>query len=66
MKIILNGDERDVGEGCTLADVLRDFRLDDRPVAVERNREVVPKTRLAQTALASGDRIEIVHLVGGG
>ena len=66
MKIILNGDERDVGDGCTLADVLRDLRLDDRPVAVERNREVVPKTRLAQTALAPGDRIEIVHLVGGG
>ncbi len=66
MKIILNGDERDVGERCTLVDVLRDLRLDDRPVAVERKREVVPKTRLAQTALASGDRIEIVHLVGGG
>ena len=66
MKIRLNGEERSVGENATLAEIVKDLGLEDRPFAVERNREVVPKTRLAETPVREGDRIEIVHFVGGG
>ena len=66
MKIRLNGEERSVPEGTTLEDLVKELRLTDRPFAVERNREVIPKTRLTGTPVQEGDRIEIVHFVGGG
>lgn len=40
--------------------------LDTRKVAVERNEEIVPRSRYSETWLASGDRLEIVHFIGGG
>ena len=68
--LTLNGESR-VFEGPTggplsLAALLVTLGLDARKVAVERNEEIVPRSRYAETWLASGDSLEIVHFIGGG
>ena len=65
ISIILNGDPRQVREG-SVADLVASLGLDVKKVAVERNREIVPRSTLADVALAEGDALEIVHFVGGG
>lgn len=64
--IELNGQPRDVPIGTTIAALLADLGVEARRVAVELNLDVVPRARHAQRLVASGDRIEIVTLVGGG
>lgn len=66
MEIVVNGDRREMSPGSTVASLLRELSLPSTRVAVERNREIVRKTEYDATALASGDRIEIVTFVGGG
>ena len=66
MTLLVNGQERSVADGATLADLVRELDLTGKPIAIERNREVVPKVRFAETSLKDGDRLEIVSLVGGG
>lgn len=66
LSIILNGEQRTVRAGMTIADLAADIGLDPKKVAVERNLEIVPRSTLAEVALADGDRLEIVHFVGGG
>ena len=52
--------------GCTVADLLRRQGLADRRVAVEVNRAIVPRSAHGSHRLASGDRVEVVHALGGG
>jgi len=66
IRVLINGECRDLPAGITLADLLKELKLINQPVAVERNLEVVPKSRHHETVLADGDRLEIVTLVGGG
>lgn len=66
MKLIINGDEKGFPGEPTLADLMRDLELEQRPIAVELNLEVVPRDRHAATRLKEGDRLEIITLVGGG
>lgn len=66
MRLLLNGDERDIAEVSSVADLVASLGLDSRKVAVERNLEIVPRSTYADTALADGDRIEIVTFIGGG
>jgi len=66
MQITVNGDAHEVPEGLTVRGLVEHLGLIDGPVAVERNREVVPRADHPSTALSSGDVIEIVHFVGGG
>ena len=66
MKILLNGHEHDVDTHATLANLLESNGYGDRRVAVEVNHEIVPRSLYRERALASGDRIEIVHAIGGG
>ena len=54
------------GAGTTVAVLIGGLGLRDRKVAVERNREVVPRAQHATTELADGDRLEVVTFVGGG
>lgn len=65
MRIQLNGEDREVAATTILA-LVQELGLDVRKVAVERNLEIVPKSLHATTALADGDRIEVVQFVGGG
>jgi sulfur carrier protein len=62
----VNGEERAVAEGTTVAGLLADLGLSRQHVAVEANREIVPRTEHALRVLAAGDRLEIVTFVGGG
>ena len=64
--LTLNGDPRRVADGATIASLLADLGLDAAKVAVERNREIVPRSTFASQSLAAGDSLEIVHFVGGG
>jgi thiamine biosynthesis protein ThiS len=64
--IVLNGESRPTSERQSVADLLRELGLDPRVVAVERNREIVPRAQHGQTLLADGDQLEVVTFVGGG
>lgn len=66
MRLIVNGEPRDLTDGATITALLVTLDLDGRRLGVERNHEIVPKSAYGQTRLADGDRIEIVHFVGGG
>ena len=65
ISVILNGEQRQVRAG-SIADLVASLGLDVKKVAVERNRAIVPRSTLADVALAEGDALEIVHFVGGG
>jgi len=64
--IELNGSARRVAEGATVATLLADLDLDGRTVVVELNRQIVRRTEISDTQLEDGDRVELVHFVGGG
>lgn len=66
MDIQLNGEARQIAEQATLAAMLEHEGLAQRRVAVEVNGEIVPRGRHPQHALRDGDRVEIVHALGGG
>jgi len=66
MNITVNGEAREVEGGATVASLLDALGLAGRPVAVERNMNIVPRAKHGETALAAGDTLEIVTLVGGG
>jgi len=66
MRLLLNGEERDVAGISSIADLVSALGLDARKVAVERNLEIAPRSTYADTVLADGDRIEIVTFIGGG
>jgi sulfur carrier protein len=71
MKLHLNGEERAFADpapsaGFTLAALIESLGMKSDRVAVELNRDIVPRDRWSQTALKDGDRLEIVHFVGGG
>jgi thiamine biosynthesis protein ThiS len=65
LRLTINGDLREIA-ASTVARLVSELGLDPRKVAVERNLEIVPKSRFEATALSEGDRIEIVHFIGGG
>ena len=66
MQIILNGTARECAPATTLATLLDYAGYGDRRVAVEVNRAIVPHSLHAKYALSEGDRVEIVHAIGGG
>lgn len=66
LSVQVNGEARGVPAGASVADLLALIGLEARKVAVERNREIVPRSAYAATLLADGDAIEIVHFIGGG
>lgn len=66
LEIILNGKRIEVDGVRTVGDLLRLRNLDPRLVAVEHNGEIVPRDQYDQRELAPGDRLEVVHFVGGG
>ncbi|HTN30657.1 MAG TPA: sulfur carrier protein ThiS [Pseudomonas sp.] len=66
MRIHLNGEARDVHEGLSIAGLLAQLDLAGRRVAVELNLDIVPRSQHAETCLREGDRLEVVHAIGGG
>ena len=66
MRLIVNGEDTQVDRGTTVKQLLASLGLADTLVAVERNEEVVPRAQHGSTQLNEGDRVEVVHFVGGG
>ncbi|HUE16650.1 MAG TPA: sulfur carrier protein ThiS [Planctomycetaceae bacterium] len=66
MDVIVNGEPKEIVSGTTVAQLLAGLLLQPRHVAVERNRNLVPRSEHAACILETGDRLEIVTLVGGG
>ena len=67
LSITVNGRPRTLpARSFTVADLIRDLAFEGKRIAVEKNGEIVPRSRYAEIALAEGDRIEIVGAVGGG
>ncbi len=66
MRLEINGKTREVEAGRSVAGLLADLELDPRLVVVELNREIIRRDEIENVALSDGDRLEIVHFVGGG
>ena len=66
MQLTINGETRAFSDVANVAALVNALGLDTKKVAVERNLEIVPRSAYAKTTLADGDRIEIVHFIGGG
>jgi len=66
MKLYINGEEREFSAPVSIEVLMGQLGIDPRKVAVERNLEIVPKSTYAQVTVADGDRLEIVHFIGGG
>lgn len=66
MQIVLNGDSVVAADGATVGSLLQQLGISRERVAVELNADIVPKADYEKQLLADGDKIEIVHFVGGG
>lgn len=66
ISLFVNGEARDVPRGASVADLVGLLGLPAGKIAVERNAEIVSRSRYGETRLNAGDRIEIVHFIGGG
>jgi sulfur carrier protein len=66
MRIVVNGQTREVSEGLTVKALLVELGTGEGPVAVERNKQIVPRARHAATRIHDGDELEVVQFVGGG
>lgn len=66
IRIVLNGESREVPAGLTLAALLDWLKVAADRVAVERNLEIVPRSQWEAARIEGGDRLEVVHFVGGG
>jgi thiamine biosynthesis protein ThiS len=63
---MVNDEPRALGEGATVADLVSAMGLGPRRIAVEVNLAIVPRAEYARTTLREGDRVEVIHFVGGG
>lgn len=66
MVLIINGNEREAPSPLTLSALIEQLGMKPERVAVELNRNIIPRERWPETQLVNGDRLEIVHFVGGG
>ena len=66
MKITLNGEKFTLETGSNIVNLIDKLDLDVDKLAIERNLEIVPKSKFAMTIIEEGDKLEIVHFIGGG
>jgi sulfur carrier protein len=66
MEITLNGEPKELPEGLSAQGLIELLGLSDKRLAIEINATIVPRSRLAEQPLRPGDRVEIVHAIGGG
>jgi sulfur carrier protein len=66
MQIEVNGERREVAAGISVSALLAELGIHGGPVAVERNKAIVPRAQHAETTLRDGDQLEVVQFVGGG
>jgi thiamine biosynthesis protein ThiS len=66
MQIIINGETKMVGEQLTALQLLQDLGIADKKLALEVNEEIVPRSMLSEYIIQSGDKVEVIHAIGGG
>ena len=66
MQIIVNGEQRNVIDGLSAAQLVEDMGITGKRIAMEVNLDIVPRSSYANHILSAGDKVEIVHAVGGG
>src|ERR1700710_1771965 len=66
VEVILNGEPKRLDAALSVRALLESLGLDPAKIAVERNLEIVPRSTYADVAVANGDRLEVVHFIGGG
>ena len=66
MQIVINGEQKSVVEGLSSQQLLEQLGLTQQKCALEVNEEIVPRSVYAQQILQAGDRVEIIHAIGGG
>ncbi|MFZ5592865.1 MAG: sulfur carrier protein ThiS [Pseudomonadota bacterium] len=66
MEIIVNGEARQIPDHCSVAELVAAMNLTGRRIAVEINLDIVPRSTYETRRLQAGDRVEIVHAIGGG
>jgi len=66
LTVVVNGDEKNVEDGAAIADLIAHLELKPERVAVELNRKILKRAEWPSTRLVEGDKVEIVHFVGGG
>lgn len=66
MQIVVNGNPREIAPETTVTELLVQLGLGETLVAVERNEQIIPRARHASATFSEGDRVEVVHFVGGG
>ena len=66
MQIQVNGEAMEFGAGATVSDLIQRMELNGKRLAVEVNEDIVPRSEHLQFSLSDGDRVEVVHAIGGG
>jgi sulfur carrier protein len=66
LHVSVNGSPMEIVEGTTISDLIKTLEIGSGPIAVEQNLEIVSKADYGQRLINQGDKIEIVHFVGGG
>jgi len=66
MQIIVNGEQREVSDGLTAEQLVKEMEITGKRIAMEVNLEIVPRSGYSDHIFKAGDKIEIVHAVGGG
>jgi thiamine biosynthesis protein ThiS len=66
LRVTINGEEKQIADGLTVTALLHQLALPSDRVAIERNRDILPRSQWPATAVQPGDTFEIVTLVGGG
>ena len=66
MLIEVNGKEQKISQGTTLLDIVQTMGVDHKRVVVEHNLQIADTEKLADTVVCAGDKIEVIHFVGGG
>ncbi len=66
MRVVINGENREISSSLSVAALLQDLGLDARKIALEHNLEILPRSAYNDTMVSDGDRLEIVHFIGGG
>ena len=66
LNIVVNGNDTNVAEGSVISDLIKSLGLNAQRLAVELNRRIIRRAEWDSTTISEGDRVEIVHFVGGG
>ena len=66
IKIKINGKSKNIDKNSKLSNIIKDFKIPVKKVAIELNEEIVDKKKLNKISLKTNDKIEIVHFIGGG